>query len=124
MRTLILGAAIAGLAGCATEPPVPLEVRVQQVSNLDLCRAVYQAPANIGAVARDEAARRGVNCTDYMAMIVQQDQARAAAGAALLARPAPVIPPLTYQPAPTMQVPRQINCSSYRIGNTVQTNCN
>lgn len=123
MRAVIAAAAVI-LAGCATEPPVPLELKVQQVSNLDLCRAVYQAPAHVGAVAREEAGRRGINCTDYMAMIVQQDQARAAAAAAVLARPAPVIPPLTYQPAPTMQVPRQINCSSYRIGNTVQTNCN
>jgi hypothetical protein len=112
------------LAGCATEPPVPLEVKVQQVSNVDLCRAVYYAPANVGMVARDEASRRGINCMDYMPVIVQQDQARAAADSAVTARPLPVIPPLTFQPAQTIQAPRPINCSSYRLGNTVQTNCN
>lgn len=35
----------------------------------------------------------------------------------------PIIPPMTFQPVPVYQMPQPINCQSYRLGNTVQTNC-
>lgn len=49
---------------------------------------------------------------------------RSAADAANAAATMNLIQALQPKPLPMPQIPRQVNCSSYRIGNTVQTQCN
>lgn len=110
------------MAGCAQPQSVEsLRASVGNASNYQLCRAIMLAPENVASIARDESARRSLDCAPY-ANLVQQGQAsdeaaRQQAIQQLLNRPA-VTPYQIPMPA------RPVTCNSYRIGNSVQTSCN
>lgn len=101
MRVLLSISALI-LAGCAG--PIPAD----QVSNFDLCRYTMGGPYARSAEA--EAARRGLDCRPYYGAIQQQQANQNAAMQQYLN---------TLQPRPSPAV----NCTSYRVGNTVQTDC-
>jgi hypothetical protein len=106
MRVLLLVPIL--LAGCAT--PIP----ATQVSDISLCR--YQWGGGQDAVvAQAEAQRRGLDCTPHFPAIAAQEQAREAAASAWFRSMATQ----NQRPAPQMR-----SCNSYRLGNTIQTDCN
>lgn len=103
----IVGALL--LAGCASSPEY-----VAGQSNFNVCRLTMGGPHARAADA--EAARRGLDCRRYYGAIQQQlANENAATNAAIRAlRPQP-------SPAPAPRAP--VNCTSRRVGNTVQTDC-
>lgn len=114
-------AAVALLAGCAAS--VPLHVKVKQVSDVQICEGVFFGPPHVAEAARGEASIRGLNCANYHALVIQQRQAQAIQQA----NQAAAMQNLSRQlmtPAPTIQAPRHINCTSRRIGTAVYTDCN
>jgi hypothetical protein len=78
MRSFVVIAAL--LAGCAT---VPVEQRVTQVSNVQVCEAVYFAPPRVAQVAAQEAQRRGIDCAQFQALVIEHRQRQAAQSAAM-----------------------------------------
>jgi hypothetical protein len=100
------------LAGCAATPQ-----QMAQQSNWDVCRFTMGGPHS--QVAQNEASRRGLDCTPLYPAIAAQMQAQSAAIANFQRSIAPAPAPLTFTP---IQRP-QVNCTSYRLGNTVQTDC-
>lgn len=113
MRTFVLCATALTLASCAT--PEQLQARVGNASNFQLCRAIMLAPQNVAQIAREEASRRSLDCEPYASGVLQSERANDAAANALAQR-------LLSPPQPAYQPP--VSCRSYRIGNTVQTDCN
>jgi hypothetical protein len=105
MRALLLIPALL-VAGCAATPQ-----QMAQQSNWDVCRFTMGGPHS--QVAQHEAQRRGLDCTPLYPAIAAQMQAQNAATANFIRSINP----------PPAQFPRQTNCTSYRIGNTVQTDC-
>lgn len=118
------------LAGCAT-PPQPLPVLTpeiaQQMPAAQLCLGLSTFRAGNVPPAREEIARRGINCADHteaMKAILQERIARAQAASAA---PAPVylpqqplISPLTYTPI----LPPTVHCTSTPgYGGQVSTVC-
>jgi hypothetical protein len=108
MRLLLIPALLVA-GGCAA--PVP----ASQVSNYELCQYTM-AGGRDAQVAQAEATRRGLDCTAYYPAIAAQRAREAAAleSAARYFQPQPVAP---------MPFPRQTNCTSRRVGNTIQTDC-
>lgn len=104
MRTLI--PLVAVLAGCAITPQ-----DMAQRSNFEVCRFTMGGPHS--QVAHYEAQRRGLDCAPLYPAIAAQQQREAAA----LSNAAQFFTP---RQAPAS---RPTNCTSYRIGNTVQTEC-
>ena len=120
MRKLIGMATVVALTACAQ--PMTREVAVQRAmaaSDFKVCRAVILAPADIAAVGREEAARRGLNCAPYTQAVIQAEQAQNANNTAATNA---LIQSLTA-PRP-LPFPQQTNCTSWRAGNQVQTQCN
>jgi hypothetical protein len=95
------------LAGCAAATPEQMAAQ----SNFDVCRFTMGGPH--AAVADAEARRRALDCQPYYPAI-QQQQANQNAATQNFIRS-------MQQPAPVIQP--TVNCTSYRIGNTVQTRC-
>jgi hypothetical protein len=93
------------LVGCASSPEY-----VAQKSNFDVCRLTMRGPHARNAEL--EAQKRGLNCTAYYPAI-QQQMANENAAIQNMQR--------ALQPPPR---PAATNCTSYRVGNTIQTNCN
>lgn len=94
------------LAGCASSPEY-----VASRPDFTVCRFTMGGPH--ARAAEDEARRRGLNCPAMYPAIQQQMAIENAATQNYingLQRPAP---------APLMR-----SCNSYRVGNTVQTDCN
>jgi len=83
-------------------------------SNFQVCRAYFVAPAAIAGVAREEAARRGLDCAPFAQAVMQSERANDAATNALARQL------LAPRPSP---IPQQTSCTSYRVGNTIQTDC-
>jgi hypothetical protein len=105
MRLLLLVPAL--LAGCATQTDPTT------VADIDLCR--YQLRGgNNAMVAQQEAQRRGLDCRPYFPAIAAQEQAQNAATANFL----------NSMNQPRRPVPQMRSCNSYRLGNTIQTDCN
>lgn len=120
MRPTIL-AGLVLLTGCATPLSSPEYVAAQ--SNWDVCRLTMGGPHS--AAAEVEARKRGVDCAPmYPAIQARMQQQNAAVIQYLQTQQRPLIPPMTFQPAPLYQMPQQTHCQSYRLGNTIQTNCN
>jgi hypothetical protein len=124
MRVVILGTLF--LTACAADP-IMTQPLIEDAPTVQLCEAVYYAQPAVGQRARLEAERRGINCTDYMAAVVQlrqeREAQRAQAAQILLNRPAYQYQP--YQvpmPAP-IQAPRQTICTTQRFGDQLQTVC-
>jgi hypothetical protein len=93
------------LAGCATS-----QEYVASTSDFTVCRFTMGGPH--ARAAEEEARKRGLNCPAmYPAILQKQAQENAATQTYInsLQRPAP---------APMMR-----SCNSYRMGNTVQTDC-
>jgi hypothetical protein len=110
MRALLLIPAFV-LAGCAA----PLTVTTQEMtaaSNWDVCRYTAMG-GTLAPMAQGEANRRGLDCTPIYNAMAAKRQADAAA----LNQAAQYFAP---RPAPVRSI---VNCNSYRIGNTVQTDC-
>lgn len=97
------------LAGCALTPD-----QMRARSNYDVCRLGMGGPSS--ANAQYEASSRNLDCSRYWGAIVANQQAQNAATANLLNALNPTPPP--PMPAPPMR------CNSYRLGNSIQTNCN
>jgi hypothetical protein len=92
------------IAGCASADYVAHQ------SNFDVCRLSMGGPH--AQTADAEAARRGLDCRQYYGAINAQRANEAAAVNNFLRSTQP-------PPAPSATT----NCTSYRVGNTVQTNC-
>lgn len=105
MMKAIFALSVIVLVGCAGSPEY-----VASRSNWDVCRLSMGGPH--ARYAEAEAARRGLDCRPYYGAIQGQLANENAAVQGLLRSNQP--PP---RKAPT-------NCTSYRIGNTVQTDCN
>ena len=124
MRWLVLSASVA-LAGCATQPQVPIEQLIANASNAELCEAAFYAAPQVAQPSQAEAQRRGVNCQEHMPAIAaqraQQEASRAAAAQIMLQRRQAIQP--IQMPIPVYQPRRQTNCTSQVIGNQVHTNC-
>jgi hypothetical protein len=112
MRPIIL-AAVVTLAGCASSPDY-----VARQSNWDVCRLSMGGPHS--AAAEVEARNRGVDCAP-MYPAIQATEARRAAAAAQMLQSRPAYQPYQAQP---YQMPQQTTCTSYRVGNSVETRCN
>lgn len=93
------------LAGCAATPQ-----QMAQQSNWDVCRFTMGGPHS--QVAHNEARRRGLDCVPMYPAIAAKLQAE---NEALANFQRTLNPPRAYRPA--------VNCTSYRLGNTVQTDC-
>lgn len=107
------------LAGCAA--PIPLELRVKQVSDVQVCEGVFFGPPQVAAVSRDEAQVRRIDCANYHALVIQQrqqQQVQQANQAEAFRRASEAL-----QPRPPT-FPGSAQCVSRRIGNTVRTDCN
>lgn len=111
MRTVYLLGITALVAGCQT--PQDLQRTVGNASNFQLCRAVMLAPRNVAEIAATEAQRRSLDCAPY-AQSVMQNEAQNRASQDALARQ-------LLTPAPMPRTP--ITCNSYRVGNSVGTDC-
>lgn len=94
------------LAGCASSPDY-----VARQSNWDVCRLTMGGPHARAAEA--EAARRGVDCQPLYPAI-QGKMANENAATQNYLR--------SLQPAPS-PFSAPATCQSYRVGNTVQTDC-
>jgi hypothetical protein len=97
--------AVLVLAGCASSPEY-----VSSSSNFDVCRLTMGGPH--ARNAEIEAQRRGLDCRPLYPAILQRQAAQNAATQNYinsLQRPAPA--------------PIQRTCNSYRLGNSVQTDC-
>lgn len=108
------------VAGCAA-PRDPRET-VGNASSYQLCRAMMFAPRDVAQVAQEEAQRRSLDCAP-LAQTIMQNEAQADAQRKALATQMLLARPPVYQ-APAYQMPRPINCQSYRVGNSVETTCN
>lgn len=104
MRLVALSVLV--LSGCAASPE-----QMAGQSNYDVCRFTTGGPH--AAVADAEARRRGLDCQPFYPAIMQQKAAQNAATQSWIRS--------TQQPV--YQMPQPVNCTSYRIGNTVQTQC-
>jgi hypothetical protein len=105
MRVAIVLGALA-LAGCAGTP-------AEQVSDFELCRYTMRS-GNDAMTAQREARRRGLDCAPLYPAILAREQQRTNAlnqAAQHFNRPPP--------PSPA----HPVNCTSYRVGNTVETTC-
>lgn len=102
MRSVLLACLVLG--GCASSPEY-----VARQSNFDVCRLTMGGPHS--RAAEEEAARRGVDCRPlYPAISARQAQENAAVQQYINStRPAPISP--------------SKSCTTYRAGNTLQTDC-
>jgi hypothetical protein len=107
----LIAAAVVALAGCDT---MTVAEKLPNLSNYQVCEGVVLAPQHVAAQAQQEAYRRGLNCNQYTSAILSQRQASDNATNNLVQQ--------LLTPAAPMQ--RQTSCRSYRVGNTVQTDCN
>lgn len=103
MKTLLLIPVL--LAGCAATPQ-----EMARQSNWDVCRFTMGGPHS--QVAQNEAARRRLDCAPMYPAIAAKLQAE---NAAIANFQRTLNPPPVYRPT--------VNCTSYRAGNTVQTDC-
>jgi hypothetical protein len=108
MRFLLIPALLVA-GGCTTQTPPG------QVSNYGICEYTMGG-GNNALVAQAEATRRGLDCTAYYPAIAAQRARESAA----LENAARYFAP---RPAPVSPFPRQTNCTSRAVGNTVQTDC-
>lgn len=115
MRTLIVVLAGAALAGCATQIT---HQQMQAMGTFQLCEALILGRVSPPDHFLNEVSRRGDNCNRYMPMIQARQQQRQAESDALF-RASQQLLQQSQQPMPN----RIVNCSSNRIGNTVQTQC-
>ena len=106
MKLLILAPLL--LAGCAMSPQ-----QMAAQSTFDVCRLGMGGPHS--QVAQQEANRRGVDCAPYYGAILARQANENAATANIMRALNP--------PAPQVIAPQQTNCTSRRVGNTVQTQC-
>jgi hypothetical protein len=103
MRAIFILAA-AALTGCAATPD-----RMAQQSNWDVCRFTMGGPS--AHVAEQEAQRRGLDCAPlYPAINARQQNQNAATNSLIQQLKGP-------PPAPV------VHCTSNRVGNTTQTDC-
>mgnify|MGYP000128416873 CR=1 FL=1 len=99
----IVALSVFALAGCAGSP----EYAASQ-SNWDVCRLTMGGPH--ARYAEAEAVRRGLDCRPYYGAIQGQMANQNAAVQGYLRSMQPTPQPTT-------------NCTSYRAGNTIQTDC-
>jgi hypothetical protein len=99
----ILIACAALLGGCATND----YAQPHELTNVEVCEAFFYAEGDYAAAAGAEATSRGLRCPDYRDAIAQARRDRQAAGAQVWLE----------------NRPRTTSCTSYRVGNGVQTNC-
>jgi Asp/Glu/hydantoin racemase len=122
MKALLALSAAALIAGCAAPPTIEqLRETAQGLPIVRLCAAtIYQGPP-YSTLAGEELQRRGIpSCDPYRADVQQfmalqqadQQQRRAAA-----------MQIYQQMQANRPQPPQSVNCTSYRLGDTVQTNC-
>lgn len=120
MRLAIL-TATALLAGCATYTPQQLTAAARGSNDLQLCEALYNLPSDQGAYFYAEIRRRQVNCSQFEGVFAARDRKRQQEAAALQNAANYFNRPMQPMPAPAFRPP--VNCTSYRLGNTVETSC-
>lgn len=102
------------LAGCDT---MTVAEKLPHLSNLQVCEGVMLAPPHVAVQAQGEAQRRGIDCAQYAGAVMQQRAASSNAMGNLAQQ-------LLNPPQQPMQPMQPItNCRSFRVGNTVQTQC-
>lgn len=106
MRLVIMTAAVL-LAGCESMP-------ASQASNWDICRYTMGG-GNNAMVAQQEARRRGLDCTPYYPAINARIANENAAVNNFIRQMNPPVQPMPF--------PQPMNCTSNRMGNTVNTSC-
>jgi hypothetical protein len=104
MRIAIVLSAFA-LAGCITMAPQEMA----RQSNYDVCRFTMGGPH--AAVADNEARRRNLDCSQMYGAITARERANNDAVNNYLRATRP--PPPAHP----------VNCTSYRVGTTVETTC-
>lgn len=124
MRAVVLSCLV--LAGCASAPeplPVLSLQEAEQMSAAQLCLGVSTFRPHNATVAQVAIERRGINCQDHAVAVqgLQQQRAQAAQAMQQQMLNRPVYQP--YQLPTPAPIPRQQSCTSYRIGNTIQTDC-
>lgn len=123
MRIVVVLAALAALGACST--PITIEQAQAQLAaapDYQLCQTAILGNPDWARLADEQRRSRGLDCAPYVQSIVAQDAARRQmAMQYLMAQPQAT----TYQvPMPVpVQAPRQVNCTSQRIGSQVQTSC-
>lgn len=123
MRVVLSMMALCAVAGCAHQQQAMQSRPVTEATNYDLCQAVILGNPGPGGqwVVENERIKRSLDCAPYSQAIVQQDAARrqqAMQALQIMQASQPV-----YQPVPVPQLPQQVNCTSQRFGNQVQTTC-
>jgi hypothetical protein len=116
MRFALCLAALA-LAGCAN--PQYHAQRASQATPAQVCEAHYYGSGEVYYAATNEMHARRLDCNQYRqeaAMLYQARTQRQQAGNAYLQN---LLAPKPIQPVQ----PLTTNCTSYRTGNTVQTEC-
>lgn len=126
-------AAVAALAGCAAPAPQltidQIRARAPGASDYQICRTTMMAPAGDAwnVVAQEEQRRRSLDCAPYAQAVIAEEAARrqnALQAYQIMQAAQPAYQPYQVQPLPAPPQPaRQVNCTSQRIGNQVQTNC-
>jgi hypothetical protein len=109
---LALGASLSVLGGCAS-----LALRSYDNAGVTAAKVLARIPLGIATLgvselAIEEAIRPSQGCNAACLAILL---------GAGMSRPAPVYAPTYPVYVPTVQQPR--NCTSYPVGNTIQTNC-
>jgi hypothetical protein len=114
MRAIFILAA-AALAGCAAKPQ-QLRETAPQASDFKICRAAFLAPQDVASIAKEEAQRRGLDCTPYAAAILQNEQMSDAAKNDFIRS-------LQQQHGQRQLIAPPVSCTSRKVGSTVQTDC-
>lgn len=123
------------VASCAIVKQVP----VDQIATVHLCYELITGSQSRGVAISEELNLRGESCEKYQEQISLMIEAEAKRSAALRAAIINMSnnfnangPIDTYiasqkalqpQPVPVFQMPKMVNCNSYRMGNMTNTQC-
>lgn len=112
MKKLAIIGALA-LAGCAS---LSSEEYVAGLGTYDICRLTMGGPHAVAA--EHEARRRGIDCAPLYPTIQATEARRTGAVLQYLQMQQQPV----YQPV-APQFPQRTNCTSYRVGNSIETTC-
>jgi hypothetical protein len=117
MKKVLTVTLLAALAGCETNPPVP----IRQVGNFQLCEAaVMGSRAYSQQELWGELSSRKENCQQFMAAIQTRAQVDAQRNEALGRLSQQYLKQGFTQPQPI----RSFSCQSRMLGNMLSTDCN
>lgn len=109
---VVLTVLVMTLAGCAATPEEARQ-RLPYLSEFQVCEGAILARPEVAMLAQQEANRRGLDCSRYASAVMQQQQNQNAAVQNYIQSLNPPAQP--FRP--------MVNCTSYRRGNNVETEC-